>query len=137
MGWWGLLGLAGQALLIVFLTLFILSSGDLYRRKVVRLAGGRLADRKVTVEILDEIGEQISSFLMQQVLTGLIVGVSTWLAFWWLGVQYAALWGRGRRRHELDSRTSAPRLWPSRRLSSRSFSSSPSGRRAWSRWPRW
>ncbi len=93
LGWQNLLGLGGQALLIVFLTFFMLSSGDLYRRKVVRLAGGRLADRRVTVEILDEVGAQVSSYLIQQVLTGLVVGISTWLAFWWLGVEYAALWG--------------------------------------------
>ena len=93
MGWWGLLAFAGQALLIVFLSFFMLSSGDLYRRKAVRLAGGRLSDRRVTVEILDEVGSQISFFLMNQVLTGTLVGVATWLVFWWLGVEYAGLWG--------------------------------------------
>ena len=93
MGWWGLLALAGQALLVVFLSFFMLSSGDLYRRKFVRLAGDRLSHRRVTVEILDEVGSQVSFFLMHQVLTGTLVGVATWLAFWWLGVEYAALWG--------------------------------------------
>ena len=93
MGWWGLLSLAGQALLVIFLSFFMLSSGDLYRRKFVRLAGTRLSDRRVTVEILDEVGSQISSFLIHQVLTGTVVGVTTWLAFMWLGVEYAALWG--------------------------------------------
>ncbi len=84
---------AGQALLVVFLSFFMLSSGDLYRRKFVRLAGERLSHRRVTVEILDEVGSQVSFFLMHQVLTGTLVGVATWLAFWWLGVEYAALWG--------------------------------------------
>ena len=92
MGWWGLLAFMAQALLIVFLSFFMLSSGDLYRRKVVRLAGG-LSNRRVTVEILDEVGAQISSFLMHQVMTGTLVGVATWLAFLWLGVEYAGLWG--------------------------------------------
>ncbi len=93
MGWWSLLGMTGQALLIVFLSFFMLSSGDLYRRKFVRLAGASLSNRRVTVEILDEIGSRISSFLIHQVLTGTVVGVTTWLAFLWLGVEYAALWG--------------------------------------------
>jgi predicted PurR-regulated permease PerM len=93
LGWQGLLGLGGQALMVVFLSFFMLSSGDLYRRKLVRLAGTRLADRRITVEILDQVGSQISSFLIHQVVTGTIVGVTTWLAFWWLGVEYAALWG--------------------------------------------
>jgi predicted PurR-regulated permease PerM len=30
---------------------------------------------------------------MHQVITGTLVGVVTWLAFAWLGVEYAALWG--------------------------------------------
>ena len=93
MGWWGLLGFSAQTLLIVFLSFFMLSSGDLYRRKFVRLAGARLSARRVTVEILDEVGSQVSLFLMHQVMTGTAVGVATWLAFWWLGVEYAGLWG--------------------------------------------
>ena len=93
LGWQNLLGLGSQLLLVVFLTFFMLSSGDLYRRKLVRLAGNRLSDRRVTVEILDEVGGQISWFLVQQAATSAGVGVATWLAFWWLGVEYAALWG--------------------------------------------
>ena len=93
LGWSNLLTFMGQALLVVFLSFFMLSSGDLYRRKFVRLAGGRLAARRVTVEILDEVGAQVSAFLMHQAFTGALVGVATWLVFWWLGVEYAALWG--------------------------------------------
>jgi predicted PurR-regulated permease PerM len=77
----------------MFLTFFMLASGDLYRRKIVRLAGTRLSDRRVTVEILDEVGAQVSRFLLHQVLTGTAVGVATWLVFWWLGMDYPGLWG--------------------------------------------
>ena len=45
-----------------------------------------LSDRRVTVEVLNEVGDQISRFLMHQALTGVIVGVATWLAVWWLGL---------------------------------------------------
>jgi predicted PurR-regulated permease PerM len=93
MGWWSLVGFGGQVLLVTFLTFFMLASGDLYRRKIVRLAGSRLSDRRVTVEILDEVGAQVSRFLLHQVITGATVGVATWLAFWWLGVDYPGLWG--------------------------------------------
>jgi predicted PurR-regulated permease PerM len=93
LGWQGLLGLGGQALMVIFLSFFMLSSGDLYRRKFVRLAGTQLSKRRVTVEILDEVGTQVSWFLIHQVITGTLVGVATWLAFWWLGVEYPALWG--------------------------------------------
>jgi predicted PurR-regulated permease PerM len=93
LGWQNLLGFGSQTLLVVFLSFFMLSSGDLYRRKLVRLAGTKLSDRRVTVEILDEVGGQISWFLVQQALTSVAVGLATWGAFWWLGVDYAALWG--------------------------------------------
>lgn len=93
LGWQGLFALGSQALLVTFLSFFMLSSGDLFRRKLVRLAGSRLSDRRVTVEILDQIGSQISRFLIHQVVVGAAVGVTTWLAFWWLGVEYPALWG--------------------------------------------
>lgn len=92
--WWrGALSLGGQAILVVFLTFFMLSSGDLYRRKLVKLAGHKLSDRRVTVEILDEIGSQVSRFLLHVLITSILVGVTTWAVFLWLGVQYAALWG--------------------------------------------
>jgi predicted PurR-regulated permease PerM len=57
------------------------------------MAGKRLSDRRVTVEILDEVGGQVSRFLLHQVITGTVVGVSTWLIFWYLGVEYPGLWG--------------------------------------------
>ena len=93
LGWRRLFDFGSQALLVAFLAFFMLSSGDLFRRKLVRLAGARLSDRRVTVELLDEVGGQISRFLLHQVLTGSLVGLVTWLAFRQFGLEYAALWG--------------------------------------------
>jgi predicted PurR-regulated permease PerM len=93
---WGSLGVvaaAGQLVLILFLAYFLLASGDLYRRKLVKLAGPRLADKKLTVQILQEIDRQIEMFLLVQVFTSTIVGVATWLAFRALGLEQAAVWG--------------------------------------------
>jgi predicted PurR-regulated permease PerM len=47
----------------------------------------------VTVEAIDQIGERVAQSLSHLVLMGILVGVATWLAFSWMGVQYAALWG--------------------------------------------
>ena len=55
LGWQNLLAVGSELLLVVFLSFFMLSSGDLYRRKLVRLAGRSLSSRRVTVEILDEV----------------------------------------------------------------------------------
>jgi predicted PurR-regulated permease PerM len=84
---------AGQAVLVVFFVFFVLASGDLFKRKIVKLAGPSLEKKKVTVQILDEIGTQISRFLFVRVVTSVVVGVATWLAFTLVGLQEAAFWG--------------------------------------------
>src|SRR4029077_4156554 len=93
---WGSIGVvaaAGQLVLILFLVYFLLSSGDLYRRKLVKIVGPSLTDKKVTVQILQEIDRQIEMFLIVEVFTSVIVGLATWLAFLALGVEQAAVWG--------------------------------------------
>jgi len=59
----------------------------------VKLSGERLSQKKVTVQMIDEIGTQIGRFVFYQFWSGLLVGVLTWLAFMWMGVRYAGLWG--------------------------------------------
>jgi predicted PurR-regulated permease PerM len=93
---WGSLSVvaaAGQLVLILFLVYFLLSSGNLYRRKLVKIVGPSLTDKKLTVQILQEIDRQIEMFLLVEMFTSLIVGVATWLAFRALGVEQAAVWG--------------------------------------------
>jgi predicted PurR-regulated permease PerM len=93
---WGSLNIAtavGQAVLVLFLAYFLLASGDLYRRKLVKIVGPSLTKKKITVQILQEIDRQIESFLLVQVFTSAVVGVATWAAFRWLGLQQAAVWG--------------------------------------------
>jgi len=93
---WGSLGIvaaAGQLVLILFLVYFLLASGDLYRRKLVKIAGPSLTDKKLTVQILQEIDRQIEMFLFVQVFTSTIVAVATWLTFSALGVEQAGVWG--------------------------------------------
>jgi predicted PurR-regulated permease PerM len=93
---WGSLGIvaaSGQLVLILFLVYFLLASGDLYRRKIVKIVGTTLSEKKVTVQILQEIDRQIEMFLMVQVFTSVVVGLATWLAFRALGLEQAAVWG--------------------------------------------
>jgi predicted PurR-regulated permease PerM len=94
--YWGgmnLLGGAGQAAVIGFLVYFFLVTGDLYKRKFVKIAGPALWQKKLTVQILDEINQQISSFIRVQVFTSFIVAVVTSFALWFLGVQQFIIWG--------------------------------------------
>ena len=94
--WTGTLGAAvfsGQAVMVLFLTYFLLVSGDIFRRKLVRISGPTLSKKKITLQVLDEITAQIQRYLLVQIFTSILVGVATWLAFLWIGLEHAAIWG--------------------------------------------
>ncbi|MEO6410236.1 MAG: AI-2E family transporter [Burkholderiaceae bacterium] len=84
---------AGQAVVVVFVTFFLLASGDTFRRKMVKIAGPTIGQKKITLQALDEIDHQIQRYLMVQVFTSAVVGVATWLAFLWMGVANPGVWG--------------------------------------------
>ena len=89
----GLVGLIGQAMATFFITYFLLVSGDTFRRKMVSIAGPTFSKKKITIQVLDEITEQIQRHLVVQVVLSGLVGVATWAAFWWIGLEHAAVWG--------------------------------------------
>ncbi len=89
----GLLALMGQATVVIFLTYFLMISGDTFRRKLIKLAGPSLSQKKVTLEALHEITGQIQRYLQVQLLISVLVGVLTGLAFLALGLDNAAVWG--------------------------------------------
>jgi predicted PurR-regulated permease PerM len=70
-----------------------MASGNSFRRKMVKLAGPKLSQKKVTVETLDEITEQIQRYLLVQLGVSVVVGVLTWLVFLGLGLNNAGVWG--------------------------------------------
>jgi len=51
------------------------------------------ARKKITLRVLDEITGQIQRYLLVQIFTSILVGVVTWLAFLWIGLEHAAIWG--------------------------------------------
>ena len=94
--WSGTIGLAslvGQVTVVTFLTYFLVLSGDTFRRKLVKISGSTFAEKKITVQALDEITAQIQRYLLVQVVASVIVGVATGLSFWGLGLKHAAVWG--------------------------------------------
>src|SRR5215212_958820 len=96
--WWSsanILTFAGQAVSVLFLVYFMLMSGDLFKRKLVQVTGPTLTKKKITVQILDEISEQIERFLFVQVFTSVLVGVASWIAFRLVGLEQAGIWAIG------------------------------------------
>lgn len=93
MGTMSAFGLAGQLTVVLFLAYFMLVSGDAFRRKLVKISGPTLSRKKITLRVLDEITDQIQRYLLVQIFTSILVGVVTWLAFLWIGLEHAAIWG--------------------------------------------
>jgi predicted PurR-regulated permease PerM len=82
-----------QVVSVIFLVFFMLSSGTLFKRKIVIMSGERLTQRKLTVEMLDEIDAQVRRYLMVLIIANTLVGIGTFAVFRTAGLEYAGLWG--------------------------------------------
>jgi predicted PurR-regulated permease PerM len=92
---WGSMGavtLIGQGVMILFLAYFLLVADDLYRKKLVKITP-TLSKKKITLQIVEEIGNQIERFMLVQIFTSALVAVVTALALWWLGLKQPVVWG--------------------------------------------
>ena len=89
----GLITLIGQTAAVVFLTYFLLLSGDSFRRKLIRLTGPTLHKKKITLHALNEITGQIQRYLQVQLLTSALVGVLTGVVLFALRLENAVVWG--------------------------------------------
>ena len=92
-GTMGLLAMLGQIGMVAMITFFLMASGDTFRRKLVKLAGPTLSRKKVTLQALNEINDQIQRYMLVQLFTSGVVGVATWLCFLAVGLEQAAVWG--------------------------------------------
>jgi predicted PurR-regulated permease PerM len=88
----GFLEWTGQAVVLTFLVYFLLASGDLYKRKMVRLIGSTWGHKRLTVEALQEINSQMERFLLVQVMTSVLVALATWLLLALMGMHNAVVW---------------------------------------------
>jgi predicted PurR-regulated permease PerM len=92
----GTLGVAtviGQLVVVTCLTFFMLTSGDTYRRKLVKITGPGLAEKKLTVQALDEINAQMQRYLLVQLVASIATGLVTAICFAVIGLKHAAVWG--------------------------------------------
>ena len=92
-GTMGLLAMLGQIGMVALITFFLMASGDTFRRKLVKLAGPTLSRKKVTLQALYEINDQIQRYMLVQLFTSGVVGIATWLCFLAVGLEHAAVWG--------------------------------------------
>lgn len=88
-----MVALLGQTALVLLLTYFLLVNDELLKRKLVENIGPTLTRKKITVQILNDIGSQIERFLLVQILASAIVAIATGFALSWFGLRHAWVWG--------------------------------------------
>jgi predicted PurR-regulated permease PerM len=83
---------SADTVVMSILLYFLLASGDLFLRKLVRVLPTR-ADRQRAVEIAREVQSEVSAYLSTMTLINLCLGAAVGLAFHFLGMPNPALWG--------------------------------------------
>ena len=84
------MGQLGSAL---FLAFFLLSAGDLFRRKFLRAVGGDFSRRKMTLRILDNVDRQNQRYFAIVLLVNVAVGVVIGAGFYAMGLERPTVWG--------------------------------------------
>ena len=80
-------------LVVIVLTFLLLVAGDLFKRKIVRLAGPHFERRKITVEVIHAVDLQIERYLVVRLLISVLVAVGTGVGVWLIGLDNAVVWG--------------------------------------------
>jgi predicted PurR-regulated permease PerM len=93
--WRGSLGFAGavgEFVTVMFLAYFLLISGDTFKRKLVKLTGPTITNKKITVNILHHINQSIQSYMMMLLVTNIMVAVFMWVVLRIIGLENAGAW---------------------------------------------
>lgn len=83
----------GEIVVVLFLALYLLLAGDLFRRRLIEIAGPTLSQKKITLQILDAIAAQIGRYLFIRAVISGIVAVGTFGAFVAIRLAQPAVWG--------------------------------------------
>ena len=85
-------GLVSSAVVMFILLYFLLASGDLFLRKLIKVTPN-LADKKRAVEIARQIETEVSAYLATITLINVVLGLAVWGALALLGIPNPLLWG--------------------------------------------
>jgi predicted PurR-regulated permease PerM len=88
----GLFGFISQSAMVIILVFFLLLAGDTFKRKLVRLTGPSLSDKKITVHILEDIDVSIQHYMFTLLVANVLLALMTWTAFRWIGLDNAGGW---------------------------------------------
>jgi len=85
-------GLAGNAVMVLFLAFFLLLSGDAFKHKFLHLAGPSLSRRKITLQVMEDINVSIQNFMFMLLVTNAMLAGLSWAAFALMGLENAGAW---------------------------------------------
>jgi predicted PurR-regulated permease PerM len=88
----GTTAFVSEAVAVIVLLYFLLASGDLFLRKLIKVLP-TIEDKRRAVEIAREVEQNISTYLFTVTLINIGVGVAVGLGVWLLGMPNAVLWG--------------------------------------------
>jgi len=80
------------AMVMFILLFFLLASGDLFLRKLIRVLPS-LSDKKRAVEIARQIEHDISAYLSTITVINVALGLAVWGIMSWIGIPNPLLWG--------------------------------------------
>jgi predicted PurR-regulated permease PerM len=83
----------GQLASALFLAFFLLSAGDLFRRKFLHAVGGDFSRRRTTLRILDNVDRQNQRYFAIVLLVNVAVGVAIGAGFFAMGLERPTVWG--------------------------------------------
>jgi predicted PurR-regulated permease PerM len=93
--WAGSIGAAeflGQVTIVLFLVFFLLLSGDTFKRKLVKLTGPSISNKKITVHILDAMNDSVQHYMSMLLVTNILLALLMWAALRWIGLENAGAW---------------------------------------------
>lgn len=88
----GALAFLGQATMVLFLVFFLLLSGDKFKRKLVKVTGPSISNKKITVNILDAMNDSIQNYMFMLLVTNILLALLMWAALRWVGLENAGAW---------------------------------------------
>jgi len=88
----GLASFISQATMVIFLVFFLLLAGDTFKRKLVKLTGPSLTQKKVTVHILEDINTSIQNYMFMLLVTNVLLALFMWMALRLIGLENAGAW---------------------------------------------
>ena len=82
----------GEVLLALLITYFVLASGPMLRRKLLRASGSHSRHRDLMRRILSQSCKQVQLYVVLVLVTNVAVGLAIWPVFYFLGFEQPALW---------------------------------------------